>query len=318
MPTNPESSTKTPETQESAESQETIDLTRAQTDALKEEITALWGTKDEIKDTFSNFFSKLWEAWKTFIKEWNFSKAIAILFWSTKQESQQTDSTTSTESTDNTTSTSTESSTTSTTTNTPTETKEKEPNDKKIVEIKKYIPNIQYDISYATTNNFVKTKVYETPEECLKLTYQAVKKLKKAEELAEKQWYKLKIRDAYRSTKAQEILWDNYDKVKPPLPKNKTQNVAVPTTRIHPITKKQWSWSNHWRGNAIDITLTDKDGNELPMPTKFDVFKWCKRSDVEKLPKWDQRKENALKLKKIMNDAGFKEYSNEWWHYDNK
>ena len=91
------------------------------------------------------------------------------------------------------------------------ESKEKEPKNSEIVSIKEYIPNIKYDIKYATTDNFAKRKMYESQEQYLKLQYQAVKKLKKAEEIAESEWFSLKIWDAYRSTAAQEALRKWYD-----------------------------------------------------------------------------------------------------------
>lgn len=191
------------------------------------------------------------------------------------------------------------------------ESKEKEPKNSKIVSIKEYIPNIKYDIKYATTDNFAKRKMYESQEQYLKLQYQAVKRLKKAEEIAESEWFSLKIWDAYRSTAAQEALRKWYDEAG--LPQNqKWKYVAKPTTLW-------WKWSNHWRWNAIDLTLADKNWNELEMPTKFDEF-WSKAhwSHVNKLADNDTKKKNALKLKEIMWKAWFTTYENEWWHFELK
>ena len=299
------------------------EYTRAQVDTLQQEVHAVSKASSEVKSDLSSFLNNLFNKFKSVITEIrnnNRAKAFSIIFWSEEQDSQsqeteQTSSGTWTESTSSEqTSTDTWTQQSSSTTAW-TESKEKEPKEGDFVEILKYIPGITYDIKYATADNFIKQKIYDTPQENLKLKYKAVKRLKRAEELAEKQWYKLKIRDAYRPVRAQEKLWDEYDKVKPPLPQPKTHNVACPKTRTKPDWRR-WNWSNHWEGTAIDLTLLDANGKELEMPTEFDVFKGCKRSEVNKLPNWDERKKNALKLKEIMNGAWFIEYKNERWHYD--
>ena len=187
--------------------------------------------------------------------------------------------------------------------------REKEPGDTEIVPIKEYISGIKYDIKYATTDNFAKKKMYESQEQYLKLQYQAIKKLKKAEELAQSQWLSIKIWDAYRPAEAQEALWKWYDEAWLPQ-SEKTKNVAKPVSLW-------WKWSNHWRWTAIDLTLVDKDWNELEMPTKFDEF-WVTAhwDSVNRLSNNDIKKKNALKLKEIMTAAWFTTYKNEWWHFE--
>lgn len=311
MTTNPEVSEAK---QNSPEVQQVLESTKAGTDALKEEITTISSTKTEL-NWLGKFFSKLGDAWKE-LKEWNISKAIAILFGTDQQESQQTSSTSSSESSESSTTTTTwnESTTTSTTwtdnngtTNAPTSSKEKEPKNKDIVPIKEYLPNIQYDLKYASTDNFIKKKMYkDSVDNYLKLEYQAIKKLKKAEELAEQKWYKLKIWDAYRPDEAQTLMWKTY---KPWMSYKEKKKIIAP-----PISLFWWSWSKHWKWQAVDVTLTDKDGKELWMPTKFDEFKWCKYNDIKS---WNTpEKKRALELRDIMYKAGFKPYDGEWWHFD--
>lgn len=189
--------------------------------------------------------------------------------------------------------------------------KNKKPKNKDFVNIKRYIPNIKYDIKYATTDNFTHKQIYKSPEENLKLQYQAIKRLKKAEKYANQQWLFLKIWDAYRPDDAQIVLRDYYDEIWLPA-RLKSKLVAKPI-------KLWWKWSKHLLGEAIDLTLVDKNWNELEMPTKFDEF-WNKTSwnYVNKLTQNNIKRENALKLKAIMEKAGFKTLKSERWHFESK
>lgn len=324
MTTNPEVSKAT---ENSPEVQQVLESTKAGTDALKDEISTISSTKTEL-NWLGKFFSKLGDAWKE-LKEWNISKAIAILFGTDQQESQQTSSTSSSESSESSTTTTTwnESTTTSTTwtdnnetANTPSESKEKERNDGK-VSIEKYIPGIKYDLKYATKDNSFWWKImYKKPaSEYLRMTEDAAKKLSKAQEILKKQWYELKIWDAFRDHDAQMMLRNNYKG--PDTPGNpKSNNVAIPVgvNYFHPGQKvrKKWTWSHHWSWKAIDLTLVDSKWNELEMPTKFDDFSWkAKWDSVNKLPKNDPKRKNAYILRNAMEQAWLYAIWSEWWHY---
>lgn len=305
MPTNPEiplSSSQAPEVQQLIES------SRAEAGALSEEVSAVSGTKSELNG-FSKFFSKLWDARKE-LKNWNISKAVAILFWTNQQESQQASwSSTNTWSAESTTATDTQS-----------ESKENEPNDGK-VSIEKYIPGIKYDLKYATTDNSFWWKVMykKAASEYLRMTENATKKLSKAQEILKKQWYELKIWDAYRDHDGQLMLRNNYQG-----PDNstnpKSSNVAIPKgVRYYNPRKNQretWtSWSHHWTWNAIDLTLVNSSTwEELPMPTKFDDFSWNATWGYIKRKQWPQYK-NAYILRRAMEQAWLYTINSEWWHY---
>lgn len=176
--------------------------------------------------------------------------------------------------------------------------KEKEPSNTEIVPIKNYMKDIKYDLKYATTDNSFWVKAYSDWESNLRLQYGALKKLSKAQEILNKQWYQLKIWDAYRPTDAQKKLYDNY---KWPT-STKSSNIAKPWT------------SHHWTWKAIDLTLVDSNGNELEMPTKFDDFSWNARWDRIT---WNsgRKYENALILRKAMEQAWFYTIASEWRHY---
>ena len=64
----------------------------------------------------------------------------------------------------------------------------------------------------------------------------------------------------------------------------------------------------------MDVTLVDKEGNPVQMPTKHDDFSDRARRDYTNLPAV------ALRNRKILEDAmtaeGFIPLPTEWWHFD--
>jgi len=119
-------------------------------------------------------------------------------------------------------------------------------------------------------------------------------KLKKANEIFQKDGYTIKIWDAYRAQSAQYILWD-YASDK--------SFVANP--------KKG---SKHNRGAAVDITLIDESGNEIEMGTEFDNF--TEKAAYNYSGHTNIALKNMKYLRNVMEQVGFKGISNEWWHFD--
>jgi D-alanyl-D-alanine dipeptidase len=165
--------------------------------------------------------------------------------------------------------------------------------DKKLVEIKKYIPGIALDIRYATTNNFAHHKMYPEAKAFARLP--VVLALKHVEAALKLQDLGLKVYDAYRPYA---VTVKFYDLIRD------TDFVADPA-----------KGSKHNRGCAIDLSLIDlKTGKELDMPTGFDSFSKKAASTNTDLPK--QEIANRALLKKVMVAHGFTELPTEWWHFD--
>lgn len=81
------------------------------------------------------------------------------------------------------------------------------------------------------------------------------------------------------------------------------------------------SGSIHNYGLAIDLTISDSEGNELDMGTGYDDFRELAHIDKEeelvsegKLTA--KQVENRLLLRKVMTNAGFLTLRTEWWHFD--
>ena len=77
----------------------------------------------------------------------------------------------------------------------------------------------------------------------------------------------------------------------------------------NPYKKK----SNHCKGLAVDLTLVDKNGNELEMQSKFDDFSTKSHRNYKYIS--NNAKKNKELLDKYMTQEGFIYHNNEWWHF---
>ncbi len=151
--------------------------------------------------------------------------------------------------------------------------------------------SLQIDLKYATTDNFVAEKMYECGRCFLRPNVaQAVVRIQ--QQLQEK-GFGLKLLDCYRPRPIQQKLWDK-----------------VPNPSYVTPPKKG---SMHNRGRAVDLTLTDAEGNELDMGTAFDFFGPRAHHTYTQLP--DSILQRRLLLKGIMEKNGFRSIRTEWWHY---
>ena len=151
---------------------------------------------------------------------------------------------------------------------------------------------IALDLRYATTDNFVKAKMYDCGR-CF-LRPEAAKAIAKAHKILKtKGLGGLKMFDCYRPRPYQLRLWN----------KMPNSNYVTPP----------WKGSQHTRGLAADLTIIDKEGKELDMGTPFDTFSEKAHSDSKDLPK--QVLENRKILRGVLESVGFKGIRTEWWHF---
>ncbi|MBU5592469.1 M15 family metallopeptidase [Clostridium sp. MSJ-4] len=149
------------------------------------------------------------------------------------------------------------------------------------------------DLRYATENNFSGKKVYDAYV-CV-LQQDTLKKLIAANEDFKALGYRIKIWDAYRPASVQEYFWG-----------------LVQDRRY--IASPYHNGSRHNRGTAVDITLVDKDGKELEMPTGFDEFNSKAHRNNNSSNTMANRNVNLLT--EIMLKNGFSKIETEWWHFD--
>ncbi len=127
----------------------------------------------------------------------------------------------------------------------------------------------------------------------------------------------LLIFDAYRPIQVQESLYKTYfNKLKVTHPEYNENQLADLTKNF--VSIPSYDINNpsvHNTGGAIDLTLIDKNGNQLDMGTDFDDF-----TEVAHTSYFEDKNEEIRNNRRIlfntMIDHGFTNLPTEWWHYD--
>lgn len=161
-----------------------------------------------------------------------------------------------------------------------------------LADIQAIAPSIRLDMRYASANNFLRRQLYPAAK-CL-LRPEFAQLLAKVQADLEKQGLGLMVWDCYRPLSIQKALWE----IKPD-----PSYVADPSRG-----------SNHNRAAAVDLTLVDKYGTPLEMPTEFDDF-----SPRAHPPEHPGASSEAIANSKRLRDAmtaSFTPNSTEWWHFD--
>lgn len=162
----------------------------------------------------------------------------------------------------------------------------------KFVNVRSINPNILLDIRYATKNNFTNQQLYRQAKCFLRAS--VAEKLSRVQIELETRGLGLKVYDCYRPLSVQKRMWQ----IKPD-----PNYVANPA-----------NGSRHNRGSAVDLTLVDRKGKMIEMPTDFDVFSDRAHQDYDDLSK--QVKEHRQILRDVMVENGFVALRTEWWHFD--
>lgn len=163
-----------------------------------------------------------------------------------------------------------------------------------LVDIKQYAPNISLDIRYASTNNFMRTKLYNSPR-CL-LRPQVAQRLAQVEQDLNRIGVGLKLWDCYRPYSVQERMF---------------RLVSNPSW----VSDPSKGTVKHTRGAAVDLTIINlSTKREYPMPSGFDDFTEAAKRSYTRA---SQRQFNNSKtLEYYTARRGFLPYPGEWWHYD--
>jgi D-alanyl-D-alanine dipeptidase len=174
------------------------------------------------------------------------------------------------------------------------------------------IPDIEVELRYAGTNNFVGAPVdgYEAGK-CV-ISLDAALALRNLQEELYDYNLCLKVFDAYRPQTAVDhfVRWaqDLTDTI------NKQQ--FYPDVKKANLFKEGYiaSSSRHSSGSTIDMTLVDgSNGIELDMGSPWDYF--GERSWVDFVSITEQQKANRQLLQTLMAKHGFRNYPKEWWHF---
>lgn len=205
-----------------------------------------------------------------------------------------------------------------------------------IVDAVSVVPNLQLDMRYLGSDNFVGRPIagYRAPK-CY-LTRRAAEALKGVQEELAKQNLGLKVYDCYRPRSAVRdfVTWGR------DLADEKMKARFYPNVKKRSLFRAGYisSKSGHSRASTVDLTIVplppppqpayDADAplasceglkeerapdNGLDMGTDFDCF--SRRSHTAYPGIGEEQKKNRRLLKSVMSRHGFRSLSTEWWHY---
>lgn len=162
-----------------------------------------------------------------------------------------------------------------------------------LIDLREWIPEAQFNVTYADTNNDFHRPLYESADVFLRKP--AAMALKNASSLLKQKGLGLIIFDGYRPYAVTVLFWERT---------HDTTYVADPRTG-----------SKHNRGMAVDVSLYDlKTLEPLSMPSPYDLnsptsFHTYMGADSASIS-------HREILRRTMEEAGFLKYTCEWWHYD--
>ncbi len=166
-----------------------------------------------------------------------------------------------------------------------------------LVELVKLDSTIKLDIRYATSNNFMKRRMYTQARAFLQRP--AAEALVRVHRNLQESGYGILVFDGYRPWAVTKKFWDE-------TPRSKRIYVANPQ-----------KGSKHNRGCAVDCSLYDlRTGKEVPMPSEYDDF--TERAAAEYPGGTEAQRTVRAVLRRAMEAEGFKVNADEWWHFDYK
>lgn len=174
------------------------------------------------------------------------------------------------------------------------------------------VPDLDVELRYFTTNNFIGKPINGYKSNTLILTRDTANALKKVQAYLQTKNLCLKVFDGYRPQTAVNhfVKWA------------RDLNDTLNKKQFYPSVKKRYlfnegyiaSKSGHSRGSTVDVTIIDgTTGIPLDMGSHFDFFgkkSWVNYSNIT--PK---QKANRQLLQEVMAKFGFRGYSKEWWHF---
>ncbi|MBO4657591.1 MAG: M15 family metallopeptidase [Bacteroidales bacterium] len=180
------------------------------------------------------------------------------------------------------------------------------------VKISDEIPEVMLEVRYYTTYNFVGDRIngYNAPVSYI--TKEAAAALKIASDNALKDGYRIRIYDAYRPQDAV----DHFKAWAKDIDDTRMKEYFYPDLDKSVLFKLGYiaSRSGHSRGSTVDLTLFDMStGHNVDMGGTFDFFGELSHPDYKGVT--PEQYANRMYLRKLMMDAGFRPYSEEWWHF---
>ena len=183
---------------------------------------------------------------------------------------------------------------------------------KGFVYVKDVIPDLEVELRYFTSNNFVGNPIEGYYSSKLILTKETADALKLVHEALQEQNLCLKVYDGYRPQQAVNhfVQWARK------LDDTINKQIFYPDVKKRLLFKSGYiaSKSGHSRGSTLDLTLINGNtGEPLDMGSPYDFFGEESWVDFDMIT--DKQKANRQLLQSVMLKFGFRNYHKEWWHF---
>ncbi|RKE98056.1 M15 family metallopeptidase [Ichthyenterobacterium magnum] len=180
------------------------------------------------------------------------------------------------------------------------------------VYVKDIIPDLDVELRYFTTHNFVGDTIDGYNANTLILTEQSAQALKLVQDELQQQNLCLRVYDGYRPQRAVNhfMHWA------------RDLNDTINKQEFYPDVEKRFLFkeeyiatrSGHSRGSTLDLTIIDGNTNiPLDMGSPYDFFgveSWVNHDNITKT-----QKTNRQLLQTVMLKHNFRNYPKEWWHF---
>jgi len=197
------------------------------------------------------------------------------------------------------------------------------------------------------TSEFVLLPMYYrwgfSNSEVIELRSGLIERLRSAKKTLKPGW-NFKIWDGYRTLHTQGLLYEDYwNRLKKENPEWTDSELKKAVEIFVSFPSKDIALpAPHNTGGAVDLTLVDEKGNDIQMGTDFDefhvksytdhfsdkkgffprrgklIFKNKSRSELHSVVSAGLEAifhQNRMLLKKVLEDVGFVNYHEEWWHF---
>ncbi|WP_040251359.1 M15 family metallopeptidase [Psychroserpens mesophilus] len=183
---------------------------------------------------------------------------------------------------------------------------------KGFVYAKTVIPDLDVELRYYSSHNFVGDTIEGYNANLLIITKETAEALRKVQHDLQQQNLCLKVYDGYRPQRAVNhfMRWA------------KDLNDTINKQEFYPDVEKRFLFreeyiatrSGHSRGSTLDLTIIDGITSEpLDMGSPYDFFgkeSWVNHSDLT-----EDQKSNRKLLQEVMLKHNFRNYAKEWWHF---
>ncbi len=183
---------------------------------------------------------------------------------------------------------------------------------KGFVYVEDVIPDLEVELRYFISNNFVGKPIEGYYSNKLILTKETANALKLVHEALQEQNLCLKVYDGYRPQQAV----DHFVQWVRKLDDTINKQIFYPNVKKRHLFKAGYiaSKSGHSRGSTLDLTLINGNtGEPLDMGSPYDFFGEESWVDFDMIT--DKQKANRQLLQSVMLKFGFRNYPKEWWHF---